>query len=736
MSILSSLLGLGQGKPVQQIPQTVTEPKIAEEVAPFIKDILSKGQALYKQRTAEGFVPFEGQTLADVTAQQKAAQEGIVGLVGTQKPVFDEAGALVRAGTEKATAEALQPFMNPYQQAVTDIAKRTAQERFEQETLPGLRKQAIDAGAFGGSRAAMRESQAQDAQARLLSDIQAKGDLAAFQNAQQQFAAQKAREAQTAEGLSGLAQAQFGQQLKEFGQLEAVGREEQQRQQQLLDESYKRFLQERAFPEQQLGAYQAVVQGASPLLGSSQVTTTPQTFQPSPIAQALGTATGVANIYGSFSNPGFNPIPSFKTASGGQVVPAKEGTEGGLSVIIKMIRAQKGKGGDPRSRRSKEIRTRMQQEDVTDMLDAFEEGGLPLIERQQNSLVLPNLAKRQEEQNEENMSQDKKQQQRVERAKKDFEFISNIFKPTEKQLRNKAERKNPELKEKRLEEEALTSLIDEAAVDDNVASTDVTTGAGDVTIGAGNETTGAGDETTGTDTTSSSFQDLLLSMLGNLGTDSYDETKLQENLQKAIAVDEEANKQLYDAMMADKRFQRRQATLAGLTKGLLAPKTGRGGILADIQGGLLGATEELMQTGDNKDILNFMKGMSKDKRQSAILSAQTALESLRNKRQISREDFATKLGILSQIAEFEKLGVEIDSDEYKNYSAFSEDILLGTTSSAKALRDSGKISKMIKNPALKRQLLNQIEAKMDAKEDLASTGKGKGRFDKDARDKG
>jgi len=143
-----------------------------------------------------------------------------------------------------------------------------------------------------------------------------------------------------------------------------------------------------------------------------------------------------------------------------------------------------------------------------------------------------------------------------------------------------------------------------------------------------------------------------------------------------------------------------------------------------------------MQTGDNKDILNFMKGMSKDKRQAAILSAQTALESLRNKRQISREDFATKLGILSQIAEFEKLGVEIDSDEYKNYSAFSEDILLGTTSSAKALRDSGKISKMIKNPALKRQLLNQIEAKMDAKEDLASTGKGKGRFDKDARDKG
>ena len=261
MSILSSLLGLGQGQPTQVIPTAITEPKIAEEIAPFLKDILGKGQALYKQRMDEGFVPYEGQTLADVTAQQKAAQEGIAGLVGTQKPIFDEAGVLVREGAEKATAEALQPYMNPYQQAVTDIAKRDAQERFEQTTLPGLRKQAIDVGAFGGSRAAMRESQAQDAQARLLADIQAKGDLAAFQNAQQQFAAQKAREAQTAQGLTGLGTAQYGAQLKELGQLEAVGREEQQRQQQLLDESYKRFLQERTFPEQQLGQYQQIVAG-------------------------------------------------------------------------------------------------------------------------------------------------------------------------------------------------------------------------------------------------------------------------------------------------------------------------------------------------------------------------------------------------------------------------------------------------------------------------------------------
>ena len=697
MSILSSLLGLGQGQPTQVIPTAVTEPKIAEELAPFLKDILGKGQALYKQRMEEGFVPFEGQTLADVTAQQRAAQEGIAGLVGTQKPIIDEAGVLVRGGAERATAEALQPFMNPYQQAVTDIAKRQAQEQFEQEILPGLRKQAIDAGAFGGSRAAMRESQAQDAQARLLADIQAKGDLAAFQNAQAQFAAQKQREAQTAEGLTGLAQTQFGQQLKEFGQLEAVGREEQQRQQQLLDESYKRFLQERGFPEQQLGQYQALVAGTP--IGQQSITRTPQQFQPSPIAQALGTATGVANIYGAFS--GRPPIPTpFKTASGGQVVPAKEGTEGGLSVIIKMIRAQKGKGGDPRSKRSEEIRTRMQQEDVTDMLDAFEEGGLPMIQRQQSGKVMSEQDKIRKimqgaitgvsDTGSEQYSLDEEER---EASPSLLETLTDY----RAGRKGTVEKRKEEIKKE--DAEKLANLIKDQDAQPKQE------------IIVGDETTGAG-----TDTTSSNYmQELIASLLA--GQPTVDKTAAFESIQKAIAVDDEANKHLYDAMMADKRFQRKQATLAGLTKGLLSPKTGRGGIFADIQGGLLGATDELMKTGDNKDILNFMKDMSKDKRQAAILSAQTSLEALKDKEGISQKDYANKLAVLSQLAEFEKLGVELDSDEYKNYSAFREDILLGTTASAKALKNSGKISKMIKNPALRRQLENEIKAKMEAKQE-------------------
>ena len=383
MSILSSLLKLGQGTPTQQIPTAVQTTEIAQEVAPFIKDILGKSQALYKERMAEGFVPFEGQTLADVTADQLAAQEGLRGLVGSQAGGLQEARELVRRQTQQATAEELQPFMNPYQQAVTDIAKRKAQEQFEQETLPGLRKQAIDAGAFGGSRAAMRESQARDAQARLLADIQAKGDLAAFQDARQAFEQQKTRERQAAEGLSGLTGAEFQARRAELGGLEAVGREQQQRQQQLLDESYQRFLQERGFPEQQLGTYQGFVSGASPFLRTTQTTMGPQQFQPSPIASALGTAAAGLGTFKAAQDL------NLFSKEGGPVIPAEEGTPGGLrGIMIKIIRAQRGKGGDPRSKRAERERTQMQQEEVTRMLEEMDmkAGGLidlPILRKEE-----------------------------------------------------------------------------------------------------------------------------------------------------------------------------------------------------------------------------------------------------------------------------------------------------------------------------------------------------------------
>ena len=633
MSILSSLLGLGKGQPVQQIPQTVQTQEIAQEVAPFIKDMLGKGQALYEQRMEEGFVPFEGQTLADVTADQLAAQQGLRSLVGTQAGGLQEARELVRAQTQQATTEALQPFMNPYQQAVTDIAKREAQERFEQETLPGLRKQAIDAGAFGGSRAAMRESQAQDAQARLLADIQAKGSLAAFQDARKAFEAQKTRERQAAEGLTGLTGQEFGARRAELAGLEAIGREEQQRQQQLLDESYQRFLQERGFPEQQLGQYQGIVQGASPLIGTSQITRAPQTFQPSPVAQALGTAAQVADIYGTFKGAG---APRFSLFSeGGQIVPAKEGTEGGLSVIIKMIRAQKGKGGDPRSKRSEDIRTRIQQEDVTDMLDAFEEGGLPVIERQKNDLVLSESEKR--------------QLARKGRFTKDgITYTSSDFETGQKRFKDSRDEKIEQL------EKTLKMLSQQNQERD--VSPVVKPKIQQVTA----------DESELAESTKL-VKDELGTALKDVGVKSEAEKKLDELKLASL-----------EAAKGEAEQRKLSALLRGASRGLLATKEGRGGLVADIQAGLGGAQEELAKTeGDAAKIREAEMKVFADNVTKEAADKQKRLDLLLATNQITRQEYQDETARIKAATESALFGQQVFTSQISNFNEVLESIRAG-----------------------------------------------------------
>ena len=88
MGILSSLLGIGQSAPTPVAPQTIQTTELAKEVAPFMKDLLAKGQALYKQRTEEGFQPYTGPTIAQLTPeqlQQRTLEEATLNLVNNRR---------------------------------------------------------------------------------------------------------------------------------------------------------------------------------------------------------------------------------------------------------------------------------------------------------------------------------------------------------------------------------------------------------------------------------------------------------------------------------------------------------------------------------------------------------------------------------------------------------------------------------------------------------------------------
>tara|TARA_R110001606_G_scaffold386800_1_gene551035 strand:- start:3603 stop:5459 length:1857 start_codon:yes stop_codon:yes gene_type:complete len=333
MGFLSSLFGSSKSQPATTT--NVISQKLPEEIAPFAKEVLGEAQQLYKANIERGYDPFTGQTIAPFTPEQQRSMEGISGLVGTSKPLQEEALATYRQGAERFTGDTAQQYMSPYQQAVTDIEKREAQRNFEGNVLPRLEAQAVQQGAMSGlgSRAGVEFAEAQRNQAQLLSDIQAKGQQAAFQDARQGFEQQKAREQGMASNLSRLGPAMFASGLQEQGALGAVGEQKQQLAQSALDEAYFKFLEEEQYPQQQLANYSGFVYGnpAAGLVNSNQTgTATP--FQPSFGQQLLGAG---LQLGGAFlgSEGGSKAIANkfFPTAK----------TGGGIAGLIKK---QKGGG--------------------------------------------------------------------------------------------------------------------------------------------------------------------------------------------------------------------------------------------------------------------------------------------------------------------------------------------------------------------------------------------------------
>tara|TARA_R100000655_G_scaffold28645_1_gene58198 strand:- start:4004 stop:6700 length:2697 start_codon:yes stop_codon:yes gene_type:complete len=327
MAVLSSLLGIGQQQPVAG--PAIATTAFPAELAPYYKDILSKSQALYEDRTAEGYQPYQGPTMAEFTPEQQQAFTGIAGLAGQQAPKFAEAEQLTRQAAAPIATADIEQFMNPYQQAVVDIEKKEAQKQFEQKTLPSIRAAQVAQGAFGGTRGTLLEAQTLAEQNRLLSDIQARGSQQGFNQALQQAQAQRAREGQAAAQLATIAPQAFKAQLGELGAMQTVGEEKQRQAQTALNEAYKQFIEERQFPQQSLGQYQAVVQAqpASQMLESVQYAPPPP-----PLGQqllgGLGTLVGTYGAFGGFS-PGGLFGRNAKTGGGIEDLPIVEKSNGG-----------------------------------------------------------------------------------------------------------------------------------------------------------------------------------------------------------------------------------------------------------------------------------------------------------------------------------------------------------------------------------------------------------------------
>lgn len=259
-------------------PNTTYTQTLAPELVPYAKDIAKQAQRI----SAEEYIPYEQERIAPTTTAQRSALEQTKQMGPSQ--YFPAAGLAALQSTQAFGAPQAQAYMSPYQQAVTDIAKREATTE-GQQMLQKIGSDAARSGAFGGSRHGLLESQQYSDLGRRLSDIQTRGSQAAFQNAQAQFDRDRSAKARGAQLLGGLGTSSQAAELQRLGALERAGTLEQAEQQRLMDLQYQDFLRQRDFPKEQLGFYSSMVRGIAPMMPSMQYAYTPP---PSPFQQALG----------------------------------------------------------------------------------------------------------------------------------------------------------------------------------------------------------------------------------------------------------------------------------------------------------------------------------------------------------------------------------------------------------------------------------------------------------------
>jgi hypothetical protein len=170
--------GGGSPPPNQQV--TTTTSNLPEYARPYFENIMQRGQAeSYRQ-----YQLYEAERLAGFTPGQVAAQQETLGM---QTPgQFGAATGLAGAGGLSSLGagqqffgmaqdpSTVQAFMSPYQQSVTDVARKAA-IRDAQIAQQQINLGAVRQGTYGGARQALAQSERERGLLDRLAGIQAEG---------------------------------------------------------------------------------------------------------------------------------------------------------------------------------------------------------------------------------------------------------------------------------------------------------------------------------------------------------------------------------------------------------------------------------------------------------------------------------------------------------------------------------------------------------------------------------
>lgn len=292
---------------------------------------LESGFTPYGGELVAGFTPLQERAMGDVSQMQVAPQlgqaTGFTGLAALQAQNLAQYNPLsgrqryYRSPFERGGG-GLEPYMSPYMQGVVEQQKQQAVQDYARQ-IPGLRAASARAGALGGTRQALVESEGQRNLQSQLQGIQATG----LQNAYQQAAAQAAQDAQL-RAQYGFSGAQLAEQSRQFGaglglqgleqqrlaakQLADIGGQQYEQQKSIIDaqmragqqqqalnqqrlaSNYQRFIDEQQYPYKQLDFFSSLLRG----MPTGDTTRSLYTQGPNVSSQIYGLTGGLGGLFG------------------------------------------------------------------------------------------------------------------------------------------------------------------------------------------------------------------------------------------------------------------------------------------------------------------------------------------------------------------------------------------------------------------------------------------------------
>ena len=257
-------------------PTTTTE-SLSGWAAPYVTDMLGKGQALSNQ-------PYQGYG-GPLTAGQSGLQtQAFQGLAGLTVPTAQMGGFNPTSFTSGTTT---QDYMSPFVQTSMEPQIAEAQRQAEIQRVQNAGRLG-QAGAYGGSRQAIMESEGQRNLLRNIADITAAGYGQAYTQGMGQFNTEQDRAQQAQNQMN-----QYG--LTALGAQQTAGGLERGIEQQGIAADYAQFREERDDPYKKV-QYQQSLLDSLPIAAQEM-----DYIEQSKLAEMLGYIGTGAEAFGAIS---------------------------------------------------------------------------------------------------------------------------------------------------------------------------------------------------------------------------------------------------------------------------------------------------------------------------------------------------------------------------------------------------------------------------------------------------